>query len=253
MWYETDITPRGRRRLRYSVVFSHEDGGTPADRLMATWGRLTDIEFVLGVEVSPEGRVLGAEIQGKDHRIVPFTYPAKGPPHLFVVTDNNMLAPQGTTDPVYAPVPVLFPLHGTSREAVMDAFPWTYAVSSREAIRQGHVSHEARPGSRKVPDPRRFLYVEACAETKDATLAFSVGVGRGEPLVWADSDEGGPSFRIQRRADQFPNGCFRGAVALADGLPSGRHPGCVSGPSRAPWAKGSLRCPGAGRAPSFAA
>ena len=38
-------------RLRYSVVFSNEDGGTPADRLLATWGRLTDIEYVYGVEL----------------------------------------------------------------------------------------------------------------------------------------------------------------------------------------------------------
>src|SRR5262249_29881485 len=57
MWYETDATARGTR-IRYSVIFSNEDGGTPADRLMATWGRLTDIEYVLGIEFAPDGRVL---------------------------------------------------------------------------------------------------------------------------------------------------------------------------------------------------
>ena len=41
MWYEKETTQRGFR-FRYSVVFSNEDGGTPADRLLATWGRLTD-------------------------------------------------------------------------------------------------------------------------------------------------------------------------------------------------------------------
>ena len=37
--------------FRYSIIFSHEDGGTPTDRLMATWGRTTDVEFVYGTEL----------------------------------------------------------------------------------------------------------------------------------------------------------------------------------------------------------
>ena len=43
MWYEREPTTRGTR-FRYSVIFTNEDGGTPADRLMATWGRTTDVE-----------------------------------------------------------------------------------------------------------------------------------------------------------------------------------------------------------------
>ena len=54
MWYEIVPTPRGRQ-FRYSVIFSNEDGGTQTDRLMATWGRTTDIEFVYGVEVDDAG------------------------------------------------------------------------------------------------------------------------------------------------------------------------------------------------------
>src|SRR5687767_2983078 len=57
LWYEVDRLPSGRR-IRYSAVFSNEDGGTPSDRLMATWGRLTDIEFVYGVELDSAGRVV---------------------------------------------------------------------------------------------------------------------------------------------------------------------------------------------------
>ncbi len=38
MWYEVEPSPGGTR-YRYTVVFTNEDGGTPADRLMATWGR----------------------------------------------------------------------------------------------------------------------------------------------------------------------------------------------------------------------
>ena len=99
MWYETDQTPRGTR-IRYSVVFSNEDGGTPADRLLATWGRLTDIEYVLGVELDREGRVLEATYQAKDHKILPYRGLVAGRrPALWVVTDNNMVSERGVTQP----------------------------------------------------------------------------------------------------------------------------------------------------------
>ena len=71
MWYETELTARGTR-YRYSVVFSNEDGGTPADRLMATWGRTTDIEYVYSVEVDASDAILSEDMQGPKHEILPF-------------------------------------------------------------------------------------------------------------------------------------------------------------------------------------
>jgi hypothetical protein len=216
MWYERERTPRGER-LRYSVVFSNEDGGTPSDRLMATWGRLTDIEYVYGVERDAGGRVIAEEYQAKDHALLPFGGAHQAAhPVLYVATDNNMLAERGEAALRFAPAPIAFELAGVSREAVMDAHPFTYQVSAREARREQRVDEQARPGYRKIPDPRRFATVEACAATQDATLAFSVGVRskRGE-IVWFDSDHGLKNFRIARRASEFPNGCFRGAAALA--------------------------------------
>ncbi len=71
MWYEIAPTPRGRQ-YRYSVIFSNEDGGTQTDRLMATWGRTTDIEFVYGVELDDSGRILAEEFQGPGHEVPAF-------------------------------------------------------------------------------------------------------------------------------------------------------------------------------------
>jgi hypothetical protein len=240
MWYETDTTPRGTR-VRYSVVFSNEDGGTPADRLMATWGRLTDIEYVLGVEFAPDGRVLEATFQGPDHKIVPYRGLVPGRhPALWVVTDNNMVSDRGKTRAVFAPAPIPFDLGGTSREAVMDANPWTYQVSSLEAVREGRVREDARPGSRQLPDPRRFVYLEACAATRDAALTFGVAVEKDGALQWADSDGGQKDFRILRRPSEFPNGCFRGAVAL---------PADAEARLRALRFRACTRAPGEGEAP----
>ena len=46
---------REGRQFRYSVIFTNEDGGTATDRLMATWGRTTDVEFVYGVTLDRAG------------------------------------------------------------------------------------------------------------------------------------------------------------------------------------------------------
>jgi hypothetical protein len=222
MWVEQDATPRGRR-LRYSVVFSNEDGGTPSDRLMATWGRLTDIEYVYGVELDAQGKPLAAEYQGRDHEIRPFAGAREAShPVLYVTTENNMLGDTGEPGARMAPVALPFDLAGVSREAVMDAHPWTYRVSSEEARREGRVRATARPGDKAIPDPRRFVYLEACAEGRDAALSFGVGVsaGRREPSFF-DSDGGRREFRIVRSPDHFPNGCFRGAVALPEGTRPG--------------------------------
>jgi hypothetical protein len=218
LWYEIDPLPSGQR-IRYSVVFSNEDGGTPADRLMATWGRLTDIEFVYGVELDASGRVVSERYQGGDHDILPFRGHRLGRhPLLWVVTENNMLAETGRGQRRIAPAPFAFDLTSVSREAVMDAHPWTYRVSSEEARREGRVKEGAVPGSQAVPDPRRFAYLEACAEVKDAALTFAVATRASDGrLAWHESNGEEAKYRIQRSPDHFPNGCFRGAVALPAG------------------------------------
>jgi hypothetical protein len=214
MWYETGPTPRGRQ-YRYSVIFSNEDGGTATDRLMATWGRTTDIEFVYGVELDANGLVVAEEFQGPDHKVLPFRgHKDARHPIEFVVTDNNMvsdraLASQTPTRPMrYAPAPELFDLTNQSREAVMDAHPWTYRVTTQEMTREGKIVDDAAPGSGRIPDPRRFVFVEACSELEGAALAFGVRVKTPSGREWFDSHRDRDQFRIVR------SGCFRGAVPL---------------------------------------
>ncbi len=220
MWYETDRTERGSR-IRYSVIFSNEDGGTPADRLLATWGRLTDVEYVYGIEFDREGRVLEETFQGKDHEIVAFKGRREGRhPLLYVVTDNNMVDATGTTSERYAPAPVGFDLKNASREKVMDENPWTYAVTAKEARREGRVSESPAPGSKRIFDPRRYAVVEICTESDDTTFAtftFALGVGHDAGRRFFDSTRGVKEYRISRSPDNFPNSCFRGGVALPPG------------------------------------
>jgi hypothetical protein len=210
MWYEAVPTARGVQ-YRYSVIFSNEDGGTQTDRLMATWGRTTDIEFVYGVEVDRSGQLLAEEFQGPGHEVPAFKGQHEGRhPLLWVSTDNNMVSEAGPTRIRYRLEPQKFDLTNQSRESVMDVNAWTYAVASVEMRREGKIADDPPPGLNKIPDPRRFVFVEACGAIANAALAFSIGV-RDQ---WIPSDRGLPEYRISR------DGCF----TLATPLPAGTGP-----------------------------
>src|SRR4051812_46566929 len=202
-----------RYQLQYTVIFTNEDGGTPTDRLMATWGRTTDIEFIYGLTEPSDGAPARAEIQAAGHKWIPFQGPMEGThPVLWVATENNMVADHGAGDLIrFAPAPQLVSLEHASREKVMDDNPWMYAVTSAEMVREHRVDPAAAPGSGRIVDPRRYATVEACGDVKDATLAFDIGYHDGTgTLRWVGTDTD-PRFRIAR------GGCFRGGAPLPDG------------------------------------
>ena len=206
MWYETEPTSRGTR-YRYSVIFTNEDGGTPADRLMATWGRTLDLEYLYSVEVDRQGAILEDDIQGPEHEILAFKGRREGRhPLLWVVTDNNMVLPEGSTQVRYAPAPVLFPLVDVSREAVVDAHPWLYELMSQELAREGKIVAGAPPRQGTIPDPRRYVFFEGCGALAGHALTLAVRVG----TEWMSSDRDVAEYRIVR------DGCHRGAIPLPD-------------------------------------
>jgi hypothetical protein len=207
MWYEREPTERGAL-YRYSVIFTNEDGGTPTDRLMATWGRTTDIEYLYSIEVDRAGGIVGEEYQGPDHKILPFRGSRDGRhPLLWVSTDNNMVRDAGDVAVRYAPAPQLADLKEVAREILMDANPWLYGVMTQELRREGKIAPNPPPGQDKIPDPRRFVYVEACGVIGHSALAISVRVRD----LWYASDRGRQQYRVVR------DGCFRVAVPVPDG------------------------------------
>jgi len=212
MWYEI-LPAAGGRQFRYSVIFTNEDGGTATDRLMATWGRTTDVEFVYGATLDAQGRLVAEEFQGPGHEVPAFRGRHEGAhPLEWVSTDNNMVSESGPTEIRYAPAPERFDLTNASREIVMDAHPWLYTLAAKEMTREKKVADDPAAGTGVIPDPRRYVYVEACTELRNAAVAFSVRAAdpSGSPR-WFDSDRGLPQFRIVR------TGCFRGAVPLPRG------------------------------------
>src|SRR5204862_2970306 len=62
MWYETERTGP-LTTIRYSVIFTNEDGGTQTSALMARWGRTTDSEWVYEAQIDAARNVKGATCQ----------------------------------------------------------------------------------------------------------------------------------------------------------------------------------------------
>lgn len=204
-YYETFDEPEGGFRIRYTTIFSHEDGGTQAAALMARWGRVTDIEWVYEATVK-NGKVVSEIYQGANHETKPFNGKRVfgGHPLLFTVTDNNNFADAGCSALRFAPLPVRADLSNGSRETLMEKFPWTYRVMAEEVIREGRVNSEKLEAN-IIADPRDYLYVELNTELKNAAVAVETS---GENGVKVASDAGSPLLRVNR------NGFVRIALRL---------------------------------------
>ena len=210
MYYEILHEAAGELVVRYTVIFTNEDGGTQTAALFARWGRGTDIEWVYELRARA-GRVVAETFQGVRHETKPFAGQRTGGDHplLAVASDNNNFSDLACSAVRFAPLPVRARLEAATRESVMDLFPVTYRVMTEELLREGRIS-ETPSDINTIADPRDYLYVEAASEQEGAAIAFDVKVaGRAEAF---SSDMGEPRLRIER------SGYFRTAVRLPKGV-----------------------------------
>lgn len=193
--------------LRYSVIFSNEDGGTSTRALMARWGRATDIEHVYQVWPDTSGKPGRTLIQTRDHKDVPFRGKYEGQhPVLGVVTDNNMVDDSGTSAVRYQLTPIAASIPNASREQVMDENPITYVISARELEREGKLRKFGTVEGSKISQPENYLFAEFRVFAKETRVAFWIRL-EGENF-WRSSDLGNPDMAIER------NGWVRTAIEL---------------------------------------
>src|SRR5262245_12205576 len=89
MYVESQKAGNEAETLTYSIVFSNEDGGTPARALMARWGRMTDIEWLYAVHIE-RGIANQETFQSVNHDTRAFAGRHLGThPLLTVATLNN--------------------------------------------------------------------------------------------------------------------------------------------------------------------
>ncbi len=207
-WYETERKP-DETVIRYSVIFTNEDGGTQTNALMARWGRTTDIELIYEARFDGQGRLVSSTFQGKDHKEFAFNGSREADHPLFIVsTDNNMFSDQGQSEMRFAIRPIPFDLSHASREELMYRHPWTYQLMSDELRRENKIDEASRIGQR-IADPRHYLYIEAGAKQKDTAISFAVKL-MGSPK-WYTSDSGINYYKVDR------DGYFQTTVRLPAG------------------------------------
>ena len=209
MYYEILHEAGDDLTVRYTAIFTNEDGGTQTAALMARWGRATDIEWVYQFRVRGQ-KIVEETYQGVEHETKFFTGSRIGGDHplLAVASDNNNFSDLACSAVRFAPLPVRARLERATRESVMDGYPQTYRVMTEELLRERRIG-EASADINIIADPREYLYIEAMSEQIGAALAFDVKVA-GQSKVFA-SDMGEPRLRIDR------SGYFRTAVHLPKG------------------------------------
>jgi hypothetical protein len=197
-------------QVTYTVIFSNEDGGTSTERLMARWGRTTDIEWCY--RYSASGNSFEDTFQGRDHKTLPFQGRKQGGhPLLYNVTVNNNFADASAEAPEIRlrPFPIFADLRGRAREVMMDRLPWTYAVMAQEMVRERKLEQPANTQTAGVSDLRNYAYLEVCSLQRGTGLYFQLKLRRGEG--WFSSDHGDPESAISR------SGCARSTVELPAG------------------------------------
>jgi hypothetical protein len=200
----TDLT------VRYSAIFTNEDGGTQTLALMARWGRATDIEWVYEFRVR-DGKIIEETFQGVSHESKTFTGSRTAGQHplLAVASDNNNFSDLACSAVRFSPLPIRANLESATRESVMDRYPQTYRVMTEELQREHRIS-PTPSGINIIADPRDYFYIEASSEQLGAALSFDVKLA-GKAEVFS-SDIGDARLRIDR------SGNFRTAVRLPEGV-----------------------------------
>lgn len=209
MYYEATRDDAAGLRLRYTAIFSHEDGGTPTPALMARWGRASDIEWVYELLLR-DGVIAGERFQGVEHETKIFTGERINGAHplLAIASDNNNFSDLACSAMRFALVPVRADFSNASREQLMDENAWTYRVMAEELLREGRITGSAATNSTAYPiaHPREYLYVEAYAEQQGTSLSIEARLA-GDARAYS-SDLGDARLRVDR------SGYFRIATRL---------------------------------------
>ncbi|MFV0387252.1 MAG: hypothetical protein ACK5NT_00735 [Pyrinomonadaceae bacterium] len=195
-YYEVFTIDEKHRTIRYTTIFTNEDGGTHSEALMARWGRMTDIEWVMELETDGD-KVRNVRFQGANHKSTEFhgerifgAHPA-----IYDSTTNNNFADVGCSQLRTAQVPILVDLTGKSREKAMDENAFTYRIMAYEAIREGRINSR-KMDTNTIADPRDYIYAEIYAEPENAAISLKAVAANKMTFT---SDARNKNLRVDRK------------------------------------------------------
>jgi hypothetical protein len=205
MYYEISHVSEEDIQVRYTMIFSNEDGGTATSALMARWGRAADIEWVYEFRAR-RGKIVEESYQAVSHEKKAFNGKRINGTHpvLAVVSDNNNFSDQGRSSLRFALLPIAADIRSSTRESVIDANPSIYRVIAQELGREGKLRSDPTD-TKTISDPRNYVYVDLHAIQNETAIS----VEAAGDLETSRSDHGDPKLRIDR------SGYFRTAIRLS--------------------------------------
>jgi hypothetical protein len=238
LYWDPEAGDLSSDQTTYTVIFTNEDGGTNTERLMARWGRTSDIEWCYAW--TGAGNSVREAYQGRDHETKQFAGRKEGShPLLYDATTNNVFAdePVAGAGPRVRPFPVRAGLLGRARETVMDRHPWLYAITSAEMRREGKFENPPDPLTPAVSDLSNYAGIEVCSEQRGTEFHVELAL-EGDSRAYT-SHHGDPKSRIGR------SGCVRTTVELPPGTAGGRVRSVTVSAVHAPAAPGHKPDPNA--------
>ncbi len=162
--YVRPVPHAGYTTYRYVLIWSNEDNGTGQfpDLLIARYGRTTDIENVLEVDVSDTGTLDEVRFRPDESgSLALFGGAFQGThPIIRTSTGNGLIADDGASTLHFAIAPAEYDDAGLPRELGMNLDPASYVLMGKEMVRENKVEPFANPNSKKLSDVRNYVYVD---------------------------------------------------------------------------------------------
>jgi hypothetical protein len=164
--YAKPITHAGYTTYRYVLIWSNEDGGTGAvpDLLMAKFGRTTDIEGIVEVDVDDTtGDLIETRFRPDESGTLPVFMGSFRGTHPIVRTStaNGLIQDDGASTLAFGLAPYLYDDAGLPRELGMDFEPISYAIMAKEMRREFKaVEDPGNATTKSLSDARNYLFVD---------------------------------------------------------------------------------------------
>jgi hypothetical protein len=182
--YVRAIPQVGYTTYRYVMIWSNEDGGTGVfpNVLMAQYGRTTDIEGYVEVDVSDLGVLQEVRFRPDESGVLPVFAGGFLATHPIVrtSTSNGLVEDDGESRLRFALAPFEFDDSGVPRERGMDLDPISYVAMGKEMVRETKIEIPTRPNTLALGDPRDYLFVEYEIDidvSGDVLYAYAVVAG----------------------------------------------------------------------------
>jgi hypothetical protein len=182
--YASAYPGSGFTTYRYVMIWSNEDGGTGIypDVLNAKWGRTTDIENIVEVDVDDTTHDLIEARYRPDESgtLATYTDPLRGGTHPVVrtATANGLIAQGGESRLAFGLPPFGYNDAGLQRERGMDFDTTSYRIMAEEMFREGKTESTGNPSTNMLSDARNYVYVDY-----DINVSLSGDVLRGIAVV----------------------------------------------------------------------